>query len=53
MEILKNVLEENISYYKKLEKEISARLINLPKGSIKKRKFGEEGYYYLQQRKGN
>jgi len=51
MEILKSVLEENISYYKKLEREILARLINLPRGSIKKRKIGKENYYYLQQRK--
>ena len=51
MNTLQSVLDENISYYKKIKKEIVSRLACLPKGSIKSKIIGQKKYYYLQFRK--
>ncbi len=52
MEVLKGILNESKDYYKKEQKELNKELSKLPKGSIKKRKFGNGFYYYLQHREG-
>ena len=36
MKILKGILSESREYYEQLKAEIEKRLLNLPKGSIKK-----------------
>jgi len=52
MEDLKNVLKENLEYYKEQERIIVGFLSSLPKGRIRKRKINGDSYYYLQFRKG-
>ncbi len=52
MDDLKNVLKENLEYYKNQEKIIIGILSTLPKGRIKEKKINGDSYYYLQYRKG-
>lgn len=52
MEDLKNVLQENLAYYREQEKIIVSRLSLLPKGRIKEKKINGDLYFYLQYRKG-
>ena len=53
MEVLKGILDESKEYYEKEQKELDKEISKLPKGSIKKRKFGCKFYYYLQYREGD
>jgi len=53
MSILKNVLDENASYYQKERREIISRLACLPKGTIKSKMISGHRYFYLQYRKEN
>ena len=52
MKVLKGILDESREYYEMEQKELKKELSNLPKGSIKKRRFGNGSYYYLQHREG-
>ena len=53
MNILKDVMNENVSYYQKMRREIISRLACLPKGTIKSKTISGGKYFYLQYRKGN
>jgi hypothetical protein len=53
MNILKNVLDENASYYQKVRREIISRLACLPKGTIKSKTISGNKYFYLQYRGKN
>jgi hypothetical protein len=50
MPILKDILSESREYYFDLEKRLKARLAQLPKGSLLKRRIGKQDYYYLKFR---
>ena len=52
MAILKNILGESREYYLDLEKRLLARLKELPKGSVLKRRIGAHAYFYLKFRDG-
>ncbi len=52
MEDLKNVLQENLEYYREQEKSIIGILTTLPKGRLRKKKINGDFYYYLQFRRG-
>ncbi len=52
MEDLKNVLKENLEYYKEQERIIVGILSSLPKGRIREKRINGDIYYYLQFRKG-
>ncbi|MBU0574546.1 MAG: hypothetical protein ABIJ26_06665 [Candidatus Margulisiibacteriota bacterium] len=52
MSVLKGILKDSAEYYKRVEKEINAKLSSLPRGSVKSRKISGKTYYYLQFRKG-
>ena len=47
MAILKGILKDSLDYYLDLQRRLNARLKELPKGSIFKRKIGRQHYYYL------
>ena len=50
MKVLKGILKDSKEYYEKERKLLEKELFRLPKGSIKKRKIGNNYYYYLQYR---
>ncbi len=50
MKVLKGILNESKEYYQNLEKEIKNRILQSPKGSIKKRNINGNIYFYLQVR---
>jgi len=52
MKVLKGILKDSKEYYEKEKKLIEKELLKLPKGNIKKRKIGNNYYYYLQHREG-
>ena len=52
MAILKDILKESLDYYLDLDKRYKARLKELPRGSILKRRIGRQHYFYLKVRDG-
>ena len=50
MRVLKGILNESKEYYVREQEALNKELSKLPKGSVKKRKFGNGFYYYLQYR---
>ncbi len=52
MAILKGILKESLIYYLDLDKRLKARLKELPRGSILKRRIGRQDYFYLKVRDG-
>lgn len=52
MAILKSILKDSLDYYLDLERRLRARLKELPRGSILKRRIGQKDYYYLNYRNG-
>lgn len=53
MAILKGILKESLDYYLDLNNRLKARLKELPRGSILKRRIGRHEYFYLKVREGN
>lgn len=51
MKVLQGILSESKDFYLDVKKKIEKKLVNLPVGSIKKRKISGREYYYLQYRK--
>ena len=52
MAILKGILKDGRDYYLDLNKRLEARLKELPRGSILKRRIGRQDYFYLKIRDG-
>lgn len=52
MAILKGILKESLDYYLDLNDRLKARLKDLPRGSILKRRIGRHDYFYLKVREG-
>ncbi len=52
MAILKSILKESLDYYLDLDRRFKARLKELPRGSVLKRRIGRKDYYYLIYRSG-
>lgn len=52
MAILKNILKESLEYYRDLGRRYQARLKELPRGSILKRRISSREYYYQIYREG-
>ena len=52
MAILKEILEDSLDYYLDLDRRLRARLKELPRGSILKRRIGRKDYFYLNYRNG-
>jgi len=52
MAILKGILKESLDYYLDLNRRLKARLMELPRGSILKRRIGRHDYFYLKIRDG-
>lgn len=52
MAILKGILKDSFAYYVDLEKRLQARLKELPRGSVFRRRIGRKDYYYLNYRQG-
>lgn len=52
MAILKGILKDSLDYCLDLDKRLKARLRDLPRGSILKRRIGRQDYYYLKVRDG-
>ena len=52
MAILKGILKDSLDYYLDLNKRLMARLKELPRGSILKRRIGRHDYFYLKVRDG-
>jgi hypothetical protein len=52
MAILKGILKDSLDYYLDLDKRLKARLKELPRGSILKRRIGRQDYFYLKVRDG-
>lgn len=52
MAILKGILKESRDYYLDLDKRLKARLKELPRGSVMKRRIGRKDYFYLKIRDG-
>lgn len=52
MAILKGILKDSLDYYLDLDKRLKARLKELPRGSILKRRIGRHDYFYLKVRDG-
>jgi hypothetical protein len=52
MAILKGILKDSLEYYQDLDRRLKARLKELPRGSILKRKIGRHEYFYLKERVG-
>jgi hypothetical protein len=52
MAILKGILKESLDYYLDLDNRLKARLKELPRGSILKRRIGRHEYFYLKVRDG-
>lgn len=52
MAILKGILKDSLDYYLDLDKRLKARLKDLPRGSILKRRIGRHDYFYLKVRDG-
>jgi hypothetical protein len=52
MPILKGILKDSLDYYQDLDQRLRARLKELPRGSIVKRRIGRKDYYYLVYRNG-
>lgn len=50
MAILKGILKDGLDYYLDLDKRLKARLKELPRGSILKRRIGRQDYFYLKFR---
>lgn len=48
--VIKGVLEEELERNERMTKRYQIELRNLPKGSIVKRKIGNQEYYYLSYR---
>ncbi len=53
MTILKGILKESLGYYRDLDRRLRARLRDLPRGSVPKRRIGSKDYYYLISRNGS
>lgn len=53
MKVLKGILKDSYSHYKRLERNLSQRGRKLPNGSVKQRRINGRIYYYLQKRKGD
>ncbi|MCR4297055.1 MAG: hypothetical protein NUW21_16105, partial [Elusimicrobia bacterium] len=53
MAILKGILKESLDYYLDLDKRLKARLKELPRGSVLKRRIGRHDYFYLKVRDGS
>lgn len=52
MAILKGILKDSFAYYVDLERRLQARLKELPRGSVFRRRIGRKDYYYLNYRQG-
>lgn len=52
MAILKGILKDSLDYYLDLDVRLKARLKELPRGSILKRRIGRHDYFYLKFREG-
>ncbi|MBI3289372.1 MAG: hypothetical protein HYZ74_07620, partial [Elusimicrobia bacterium] len=52
MAILKGILKDSLDYYLDLDKRLKARLKELPRGSVLKRRIGRQDYFYLKVRPG-
>jgi len=50
MRALKGILQESLSYYEQLERNLLRRLARLPEGSVKRRRIKGRTYYYVQRR---
>lgn len=53
MAILKGILKESLDYYLDLNQRLKARLKELPRGSVLKRRIGRHDYFYLKVRDGS
>lgn len=53
MAILKGILKDSLEYYQDLESRLRARLKELPRGSVLKRRIGSRDYFYLNYRDGD
>lgn len=53
MAILKGILKDSLDYYLDLDRRLRARLKELPRGSLLKRRIGRKDYYYLVSRNGS
>ena len=51
MAILQGILKDSLAYYQDLDRRLRARLKELPKGSLFKRRIGRNSYFYLNFRK--
>lgn len=52
MRVLKGILKDSLTYYKRLQKDLERKLAGLPAGSVKRRRIKGRDYYYLQRREG-
>jgi hypothetical protein len=52
MGILKGILKDSLAYYLDLDRRLRARLKELPRGSVLKRRIGSRDYFYLNYRNG-
>ncbi len=52
MAILKGILKDGLDYYLDLDRRLRARLKELSRGSILKRRIGRQDYFYLNYRNG-
>ena len=52
MAILKGILKDSLDHYLDLDRRLQARLKELPRGSILKRRIGRNAYFYLKVREG-
>jgi hypothetical protein len=53
MAILKGILKDSLDYYLDMARRLRARLKELPRGSVLKRRIGRKDYYYLIYRNGH
>ncbi|MBI3020866.1 MAG: hypothetical protein HYY90_02340 [Candidatus Omnitrophica bacterium] len=52
MRVLKSILRDSLTYYQRLERDLTRRLARLPQGSVKRRRIRGHAYYYRQWRNG-
>lgn len=52
MAILKDILKDSLDYYQDLDRRLRARMKELPRGSVLKRRIGRKDYYYQIYRNG-
>lgn len=52
MKVLKGIISDSWGYYQNIRAQLEKKLMQLPRGSVKKRILGNQVYYYHQYREG-